>query len=179
VDLSRGVVTAPHGSEDSDGLRDLYLRTQPRLVVQVAALTGDIDVAEELVQEAFGRCVERWDRIRGYDDPEAWVRAVAFNLARSRWRRLKRFAAALARLDRRPNETEASGDHLVLLCALARLDPSERDVVVMHHLLDLPTRQVALRLGVPEGTVKTRLSRGRAHLAELIGPTYSGDHEHG
>ena len=169
MDPQRSLVTAREGSEDEAGLRDLYHRSQPRLVVQVAAMTGDIDTAEELVQEAFGRCVERWDRIRHYDDPEAWVRAVAFNLARSRWRRLKRSAVALARLPDRSPDTEVGSDHAVLLGGLARLDEDERNVLVMHHLLDLPVREVALRLGIPEGTVKTRLSRGRTHLAELIG----------
>ena len=80
---------APALRPDIGRLEDLYASSQRRLVIQMAALTGDIAAAEDLVQEAFGRCVAKWAQVAGYDDPEAWVRSVAYNLARSRWRRLE------------------------------------------------------------------------------------------
>jgi RNA polymerase sigma-70 factor (ECF subfamily) len=162
-------VVASGGEVSVEGARELYARAQPRIVIQVAALTGQFDVAEEIVQEAFVRCLERWSTVRDYDDPEAWVRKVAFNLARSRWRRLKRGVTAFARLDHRHPHTEMSDDHLMLLSALSSLDDNERDVVVLHHLLDLPIRDVAQRLGISDGVVRSRLSRGRAQLAKKLG----------
>jgi RNA polymerase sigma-70 factor (ECF subfamily) len=149
-------------------LEDLYASSQRRLVIQVAALTGDVAAAEDIVQEAFGRCVEKWAQVSGYEDPEAWVRNVAFNLARSRWRRLKRGATALAKLHRSALESGPAADDNGLLAAVSKLPDDEREVIVRHHLLDLPVSAVALQLGLPEGTVKSRLARGRAHLAQML-----------
>jgi RNA polymerase sigma-70 factor (ECF subfamily) len=53
--------------------------------------------------------------------------------------------------------------------ALATLPLSQREVVVLHHLLDLPVEQVAAELGVPIGTVKSRLARARSALTPLLG----------
>jgi RNA polymerase sigma-70 factor, ECF subfamily len=150
-------------------LEDLYASAQRRLVIQVAALTGDIPAAEDLVQDAFGRCAAKWEQVSGYDDPEAWVRAVAFNLARSRWRRLKSAARALARLGRLPVHPGPDVETVGLMIAVKRLPEDEREALVRHYLLDLPVAVVAEQLGVPEGTVKSRLARARARLATTLG----------
>jgi RNA polymerase sigma-70 factor, ECF subfamily len=147
------------------GLEDLYSRSQRRLVIQVAALTGDVEDAEDIVQEAFGRCATHWQKVSGYDDPEAWVRSVAFNLARSRWRRLTRATGVVRRL-RREDDSGPDAGNIALMIAISRLPADEREVVVRHHLLDLPVAEVAARLGLPEGTVKSRLARARGRLAE-------------
>jgi RNA polymerase sigma-70 factor, ECF subfamily len=147
----------------------LYLAARTRLVVQLAAVTGEVGSAEDLVDEAFVRAWSRWRQVRGYADPEAWVRAVAFNLARDRWRRLRRQAALRMRLARPSWVEEPSVEHLDVLAALARLPQTQREAVVAHHLLDLPVDEIAEQLGVPIGTVKARLSRGRKALADLLG----------
>jgi len=155
---------------DITRLEELYASTQRRLVIQVAALTGDVAEAEDLVQEAFGRCLTRWAQVGGYDDPEAWVRSVAYNLARSRWRRLKRGAKALARVRRSDVQSEPDIENVALIMAVSRLDDDEREAVVRHYLLDQPIAVVAVQLGIPEGTVKSRLARARAELAEMLSP---------
>lgn len=58
-----------------------------RLVRYAYALTGNVSDAQDIAQEAFARAWQRWDSVRGYDCPEAWVRRVATNLATSRFRR--------------------------------------------------------------------------------------------
>lgn len=85
------------GADESE-LRALYLAAYPRLVatVQVATASGRPD-AEEAVQEAFARLVPRWSRVRGYDDPEAWLRRVAVNVAANRRRKMRNGFAALTR----------------------------------------------------------------------------------
>ena len=62
------------------------------------ALTGNVWTAEEVAQDAFLRAHRDWERISGYDEPGAWVRRVAINLATSRLRRGLREVRALARL---------------------------------------------------------------------------------
>jgi RNA polymerase sigma-70 factor (ECF subfamily) len=58
---------------------------------------------------------------------------------------------------------------LALREALQKLPEAQRTAIVLHHLCDLPVDEVAAEVGAPVGTVKARLSRGRAALAELLG----------
>jgi RNA polymerase sigma-70 factor (ECF subfamily) len=164
---------------DTTRLEELYANAQRRLVIQIAALTGDVGEAEDLVQEAFGRCLARWAQVAGYDDPEAWVRTVAYNLARSRWRRLKRGAKALARIRRDEAQPEPDVENIGLLMAMSKLAEDERMAIVHHYLLDQPVSVVALQLAIPEGTVKSRLARGRAELAKMLGPVPKKENRHG
>ena len=148
-------------------LHELYLATHRRLVAGVAALTGDIAEAEDCVQEAFARAVPRWRRIARYDDPEAWVRLVATNVARSGFRQRRR--AAVRDRTGIVAVPPLSEDHVALLGALRTLPDDQREAIVLHHLVDLPVDEVAVRQGVAVGTVKARLSRGRRALATLLG----------
>ena len=71
-----------------------------------------------------------------------------------------------------PDRAEAAGpEHVALVSALAQLPDGQRRALVLHHIADLPVRDVATELGVAEGTVKARLSRGRAALAALLNDT--------
>jgi RNA polymerase sigma-70 factor (ECF subfamily) len=104
-------------------------------------------------------------------DPEAWLRTVAVNLARTRWRR-RRLFDTMVRHGRvaRPVESVpgASPDRVALIGALQRLSRPTREVIVLHHLADMSVHEVAESLGIPVGTVKARLSRGRNMLASLL-----------
>lgn len=147
-------------------LRDLYLSSRTRLVMQVAALTRDVAEAEDCVQEAFARALPRWSRVSRYDDPEAWVRLVATNLARSRWRSQVRRRSRERAVG--PSPHDLSEDHLDLLAALRALPDHQRDAVVLHHLVGHSVAEIASRQGVATGTVKARLSRGRRALADRL-----------
>lgn len=70
-------------------LDDFYAASYADLTVQVYAYFGDLHEAQDVVQEVFCRALARWRQVSGYDDPAAWVRRVAWNLATSRWRRLR------------------------------------------------------------------------------------------
>jgi RNA polymerase sigma-70 factor (ECF subfamily) len=101
--------------------------------------------------------------------PEAWVRSVAFKILSNRFRRSRNAAAASRRASYAVQMSEVSGDSVDVGRALAALPIEQREVVVLHHLLDLPVAEIASSLGVPIGTVKSRLSRARAALAPLLG----------
>lgn len=155
---------------DGDGgdVRALYAATYSRLVGILAVAAGDRGEAEEVVQEAFVRLIPRWPKISRYDDPEAWVRQVAFRLLanKQRRRRLSQRLQLRSGPDYAPAESEVALD---VTRALMALPFNQRQVVVLHHLLDLPVDQVATELGVPAGTVKSRLARARATLMPLLG----------
>jgi RNA polymerase sigma-70 factor, ECF subfamily len=66
---------------EDDAFARFYAASYPRLVGQVFAVSGDLADAEDAVQEAFVRAAARWGQVCRYDQPEAWVRRVAINLA--------------------------------------------------------------------------------------------------
>lgn len=148
---------------------DFYTASFARVSNQVYAMIGNRDEAQECVQEAFVRAWAHRRRLDRAQHPEAWVRTTAYRLAVSRWRR-----AALSR--RSPDRalgaaTEApppSESHVALVAALRLLPEAQRQALVLHHIADLPVQAVAREVGVPEGTIKARLSRGRAALAALL-----------
>ncbi len=137
------------------------------LTIQVYAYTGDLDQAQDLAQEAFTRALPRWPKIVGYDDPMAWLRRVAWNLATSRWRRARTASAYLAR--QRPEHVDPpSPDRVALAAALATLSEQQRRVVILFYLAELPIAEIARQEECAEGTVKSRLHRGRAALAAQL-----------
>jgi RNA polymerase sigma-70 factor (ECF subfamily) len=154
---------------DTEGFEEFYTATVGRLLGQLFPVTGDLHEAEEVVQEAFARASARWNRLRDYDVPEAWVRRVAMNLAADRGRRLQRQARALLRAGPPPAVPPASVEALALAEALRSLPMRQRQAIVLHHLVDLPVEEVATTLDVPTGTVKSWLARGRRILAARLG----------
>lgn len=150
-------------------MSELYTASYGRLVGLLTVVCGSAADAEEVVQEAFVRLLPRWDRVSEYDDPEAWLRTVAFRLSASRWRRARVAARGLARLGPPPDAPEPDGARLDAERLLAALPRRYREVLVLHHGLGLPVAEIARELGVATGTVKSRLSRGRAAAVALGG----------
>jgi RNA polymerase sigma-70 factor (ECF subfamily) len=142
---------------------DFYAAHFGPLVAQLHAGTGSLAEAQDVVQEAFCRAWGRWDQLMGYDDPVAWVRRVAWNLAVSRWRRTR---TALRFVARQRVETVAGPgpDRVALTAALARLPVKHRRAVTLFYLADLTTGEIAQECGVPEATVRSWLHRARAAL---------------
>ena len=157
---------------DEHEFEDFYAAVFDQLVGQLFLVTGNLQDAEDAVQEALTRAAVRWPRLRRYRVPEAWVRRVAMNLASDGFRRFRRRLAVAVRL--RADLAEVPG----LMDALRALPVAQRKVVVLHHLLDLPVEQVAAELGVPAGTVKSRLARARGALAARLDPGAQAEGPH-
>ncbi|HYJ68569.1 MAG TPA: SigE family RNA polymerase sigma factor [Nocardioidaceae bacterium] len=162
---------------DDDFVRQVYEASYRRLVGQLYGVCRDLGEAEDVVQEAFAQAIQHERKFRRTDNPEAWLRTVAVNLSRSRWRR----RIVGDRLHRRTHRSELvepdlSPDHVVLIEAMRQLPEVQRQVIALHHLADLPVNEVAQAVGAPVGTVKARLSRGRAALAELLSEREEASH---
>jgi RNA polymerase sigma-70 factor (ECF subfamily) len=153
---------------DADGFDDFYRGSRQRLLGYVYLLTGDLSEAQDAVQEAFVRAWQRWSTISAYDDPEAWTRVVATRIAISRWRSLRSRARAYLRYGAVESMPAPSTDTLAIVEAMRRLPEEQRIAIALHHLVGMPVAEVAVRTGAPVGTVKARLSRGRAALAGLL-----------
>lgn len=148
-----------------------YARAYALVVGQAYLLVGDLGEAQDVAQEAFLRALARWRFVRTLEDPTGWTRRVAINLAISRWRRHRN---ALTAWRRRADPDTAAGpgaDRVDIVDALRGLPPRQRAVIVLHHMNDLSVADVARELGVPEGTVKSDLSRGRASLSRALADT--------
>ena len=166
-------------------VREVYVASYRRLVGQLTGVTGDPLEAEDVVMEAFARAVTRRREFASVENPEAWLRTVAINVARSRWRRLSRMRWAPLELVEGQHSPGLAGatayddlpaDRVALLAALRTLPTAQREAIALHHLADLPVHEVAAALGVPTGTVKARLARGRARLADLLGQPDEEEH---
>ncbi|WP_344240741.1 RNA polymerase sigma factor [Kribbella hippodromi] len=154
---------------DGDTVRELYEGCYRRLVGQLFAICGNLGEAEDAVQEAFVRAVEKPRRFAQLENPEGWLRTVALNAVRQRYRRALRFHGLMSRAGLAETTTAGlSADRVALVEALRHLPYEQREAIVLHHIVDLPVREIAVQLRVAEGTVKARLSRGRSRLAPLV-----------
>lgn len=127
--------------------------------------TLDIDAAADAAQEAMLRAWQRWDTLAD-TNPAAWVRTVALNLCRSRWRRIQRELRLAPRLFVRPDEQHPVGD-VDLVRTLRGLSARQRQAIVLHYVADLPVDDIATVMGISAGAVKQHLSRGRQALSTL------------
>lgn len=147
-------------------LRVLYSASYRRLVAALIVVGGRREDAEEAVQEAFIRLIPRWDRVSHYDDPEAWLRLVAYRLLAKRWRRASRRRSLwLSEPQARATDIDTTVD---VTHAVAQLPPDQGAVVFLHYLCDTPVEDCAQQLDIPVGTVKSRLARARSALAVLL-----------
>ena len=153
---------------DVDGFDEFYRGSRQRLLGFVFVLTGNLAEAQDAVQEAYIRAWQRWSTVRRYDDPESWVRVVASRIAVSRWRSLRSRARAYLRHGAEESVPAPSTDTVEVVAALRRLPEEQRVTLALYYLLGMPVAEVARETDAPVGTVKARLSRGRAALAELL-----------
>jgi RNA polymerase sigma factor (sigma-70 family) len=134
------------------------------------------DLAAEVFVVAFAQR-QRYDMAR--DCARPWLYGIATNLAGTHRRQEQRRYRALARVDARlvspghedlvTDRVSASAAGLALAAALAGLDRGDRDVLLLVALADLSYAEVAESLGIPYGTVCSRLSRARRQLRESLG----------
>jgi RNA polymerase sigma-70 factor, ECF subfamily len=145
-----------------------YAATSRRMVGYLYAMTGSLGEAEDAVQEAYTRAWQRWSRLSAYGDPEGWVRTVAYRISVSSWRKAGNRLRAHHRSVEPDEQPGLSPDHIALIAALHRIPLEQRQAVVLHHLVGLSVEEIGYEIGVPKGTVKTRLARGRRALAAHV-----------
>ncbi|MEU6073084.1 SigE family RNA polymerase sigma factor [Micromonospora sp. NPDC047074] len=153
---------------DVDGFDEFYRGSRQRLLGFVYALTGNLAEAQDAVQEAYIRAWQRWSTVSAYEEPEAWVRVVASRIAVSRWRSLRSRARAYLRHGASESVPGPDTATVEVVAALRRLPEEQRTAIALYYLVGMPVAEVARQTAAPVGTVKARLSRGRAALAGLL-----------
>ena len=138
---------------------EFYKSNRDRCLRAVLAGTGDRQLAEDLVAEAFTRAWMSWQKVSRHPVPSAWVVRTALNIRVSWWRRSRRETE----LDDAYEAVDATAGHPgldpALLAALRRLPQRQREVIVLRVFLDLDTAATAKALGMAPGTVTAHLSR--------------------
>ena len=124
--------------------------------------------AEDATQEAL---LAAWKSLKGLRDPdrfEPWLRRLLVNACYREARKDQSWRRAQARLEpmggTEPDPAEWAADRDVVEQAMSGLDPEQRALVILHYYLRLPVVETALTLGIPVGTVKSRLSRTNARM---------------
>lgn len=141
-----------------------------KVVAAVGLITGNRQDAADAVQDALVGFLAK-PPARRIDNIAAWITVVAANRARDLMRSRAAESRAFAKVGV-SDETvglELSGLDVDVHSALAALPDRQRQVCVLHYLLDQSVVQIADGLGVSEGTVKTQLHRARTSLAARLG----------
>ena len=147
-----------------------YEREYHRVVGFAYAVAGSWEAAEDATQEAFLRAHREWERVGRFDQPGAWVRRVAANLAVSAFRRRLSEARALVRLAaRRQPDPPLHAEAVDFWRAVRSLPSRQRQAVALFYLEDWPVAEIARFLGCTETTVRGHLHRGRVTLARRLG----------
>lgn len=138
------------------------------------------NLARDVVAETFRIACEQYDQFDpGRGAERAWLFGIATNLIRRHWRteeRRLRIQAQASRIDstrgdpllRVDERLDASKHYQRVVDAVAKLDPEDRDLLVLIAWEQMTSREAAAVLGIPAGTVRSRLTRIRTHLAENV-----------
>lgn len=171
---------------DPEAFGQLVDRYKSPMVNYLARLAGCRDRAEDLAQETFVRLYQGLDRYREKGNFMAYLFRIATNLVRSEERRKKRWRLLAPifvstnghRSGPGPQDRLLAGEeHRQVSRALADLDLVYRAPLVLREIEGRSYLEIAAVLGVSEGTVKSRLHRGRHLLKQKLAPYWNGDRE--
>lgn len=174
VERTDDELLAAVAGHDRGALRELYLRHEPWLTPRLARRCADSATVEEVVQDTFTTVWRSADRYAGRGEVAAWVWGIAIRTLMHHVRPRRPILARLTALRHEDQRLSAEDELLLgvehgdLGTALGSLSPELRAVVQATVIDGLTTREAAALLGIPNGTVKTRMHRARIHLREAL-----------
>ncbi|RVU16343.1 sigma-70 family RNA polymerase sigma factor [Methylobacterium oryzihabitans] len=160
------------GAADAE-MRDLLLAALPALRAFAFSLTRDPDRSDDLVQDTLVRAWSKADRFQRGTNLTAWLFTILRNLFYSEQRKRRREVedadgALAARLTTLPDQ-EAHLELTIFQAALAGLPANQREALVLVGAQNFTYEEAAEICGVAVGTIKSRVSRARARLVEVLG----------
>jgi RNA polymerase sigma-70 factor (ECF subfamily) len=156
---------------DSAAFEELVRRHEQRIYNLSLRMLGRPEDARDATQETFLAAFRKLPSFRGDSSLSTWLHRVAMNACYDTLRRRKRRAEESLPEDpgaASGDLAESSAEAVDVQRALAQVPDEFRAVLVLHDVQDLPYEEIAEVLGVPIGTVKSRLHRGRVGLARLL-----------
>jgi RNA polymerase sigma-70 factor (ECF subfamily) len=163
---------------DRDAFGDLVERHESAVVNYLTYMTKDRSRAEEIAQEAFLRLYQKAHHYRERGQLVAYLLRIATNLLRSQERRSRRWLAISGLVAHQRSPAEPTPQRHVLsreatqkvALALDQLAPRYRAPIVLREIEGLSYKEIAAALDCREGTVKSRINRGRQQLRDLLAP---------
>ena len=154
-------------SRDQEDAFEIAVRPHyANLVRRLVLVLGDLHDAEDVAQDAYLKAYRSWDRFDG-SDVRAWLYTIALRLAFNQLRGRRRWLAAIGRIEHRPWSDPSDPD---LAAALATLDIRTRSALLLNVVDGYTQAEIGRMLSVPEGTVASWISRGRAALRRELDP---------
>lgn len=171
-----------------EAFEEIVDRYQNQIVTYLCRYVGSREMAEDLAQETFLRVFRRAETYDPSSKFSTWIYTIAVNLAKDEFKRLRRRPQTRSMDDERAGEGIRSdslrtpeGDEESptgrmergersdrVNDLLARIPPEERDVLILRDINGFTYTEIADTLGLPMGTVKSRINRGRNSLKELL-----------
>jgi RNA polymerase sigma-70 factor, ECF subfamily len=148
---------------------EFFLAEHERLFQALYLLTGDLQEADDLAQEALLRAYERWGRVGSMDSPAGYVYRTALNLHRSRLRALVVRARSVFAAVPADDLSAAVATSQDVQRALAQLPRGQQEALILIEWLGLGSEEAGRVLGIDASSVRGRLHRGRASLREMLG----------
>jgi RNA polymerase sigma-70 factor (ECF subfamily) len=153
----------------SVGFEGFFEQHHGRLFAGLCLVTGSRSEAEDVMQEAFLRVWQRWDRVSEMDEPAGYLFRTAMNVARTRRRRA---ALALKRAVGLASSSDAFAqvnDRDELIRAIGELAPRERAAIVLTALEEYSSKEAGQMLGIADSTVRVLAGRARTSMRSSIG----------
>jgi RNA polymerase sigma-70 factor (ECF subfamily) len=161
---------APRAPEVPPSFDELFLELHDRLFRALYFISGSSAEAEELMQDAFLKLWERWDRIDEIDDPAAYLFRTALNGFRARTRRARVAARRIAPVVHPRDPFDDVDLREDVRRMLRRLSPRQRTAIVLTEILGYSSEQAAQIMHIRPPTVRVLASQGRAALREIGRP---------
>lgn len=164
-------------SPGSQTLEDAFSCYQPELLGMLYHLVGNIEDARDALQDTFIKCWKHRDQVAGLDNLKAWIFRIALNTGRdvrqTAWRRRKRplpdDPTTLVRPQEGPEVEVEHREQLALIrAAVSRLRTEEQEVFLLRQNAQMTYEQIADTMGIPTGTVKTRMRLALIRLREAL-----------
>ena len=172
------MVSVPKASsvraDGTDGFASFFEDHHADLFVALYLITRNRHEAEEIMQDAFVKVLERWERVSSLEDPVGYLYRTAMNLLRKRWRRASVVLRRTVGFSPGDDEIAEIETRVDVARALASLSPRQRAVIVLTELLEFSSEDAGRMLGIASGTVRMHASRGRATLADMLGGPRGG-----
>jgi RNA polymerase sigma-70 factor (ECF subfamily) len=168
--ITSAMITDPVTLAFEAPFEDFYRAEYPGLVAVATALLGSPESGEDMVQDTMVKSLMRWQSVQRLERPGGWAHRVLLNACTSWWRRRRTEAKYIAMLRREDAVVDGpSADALAFWAAVRRLPERHRRVMVLYYAGDRTVAEVASILSVPEGTVRSDLTRARSALATEFG----------
>ena len=148
-----------------------------RIMRAVYLMVEDHHLAEEITQEVFVKSYQSWQSFRGDASPYTWLYRIAINLSRNHLKRKKKMRfLPLFDDERQADILEESMEEKVARMTTGRkirdcikqLPLIYREIIILHYYEEMKISEIAEILHQPEGTIKSKLSRGRESLQNII-----------